>query len=66
METSQINQLTATLQTRGFFKIRLASASDCAMVFGNTRAVPLVRKDDAHEGRVFLLSLFGALQEGAV
>ena len=33
---------------------RLASAQVLAHLFDNTRAVPLARKRDAHQGRVFL------------
>lgn len=38
-----------------FRKVRLAYAHTTAHDIGNTRAVPLVRKDDAHKGRVSFL-----------
>lgn len=47
-----------------FTKILLAGLSAALQVQPNTRAVPLVRKDDAHQGRVSFLPKFEASREG--
>lgn len=48
------------------FKNPLAQARSSKQVPSNTRAVPLVRKNDAHQGRVSFLPKFEATRMGAV
>lgn len=43
---------------------RLAPEQALTHVFINTRAVPLARKRDAHQGRVFFLPGFNGCREG--
>lgn len=40
----------------------LAHAEEVTHVLGNTRAVPLALKSDAHKGRVFFLPKFEAVE----
>jgi hypothetical protein len=47
-----------------FTKILLAEHAPALQVPLNTRAVPLVRKDDAHQGRVSFLPKFEGLAGG--
>ena|GEM_PF-5197473 len=46
------------------FEILLADIQTLEQGLANTRAVPLVRKDDAHQGRVSFLPKFEASREG--
>ncbi|MEI6168698.1 MAG: hypothetical protein WCS52_16065 [bacterium] len=46
-----------------FTILLLRMATKCFIFSTNTRAVPLVRKDDAHQGRVFLFSSNDGHQE---
>lgn len=66
---AQTHRLSADVEwpaKRGvqLFKIRLAQARAGKHLLGNIRAVPLVRKNDAHQGRVSFLPKFEAPRTG--
>jgi hypothetical protein len=57
---------TVTSGSAQFGQKLLADAQTVEHGLGNTRAVPLVRKNDAHQGRVSFLPKFEASQRGEI
>jgi len=60
------NVPNALIALLAFFQKHLAVAGRISYTVLNTRAVPLVRKDDAHQGRVFYFRLPSTCEEYGV